>query len=65
VSLRIFDLTTPAPDLPALAEDLRAIAAQVGRLNLSRHDPEKFFEQRDDLRADLEVIADRLEGQGT
>lgn len=61
-TLRVFDLT--APDPPGLAAALRAIAARVGRLNLSRHDPEKFFEQRDDLRADLEVIADRLEGRG-
>ena len=62
--IRVFDLTIPDRDLPAVAEGLREIAAKVGRLNVSRHDPEKFFVQRDDLRADLEGIADQLEGQG-
>jgi hypothetical protein len=42
----------------ALADRLEALAADVGRLSPSRGNPDKFFEDRDEIRCALRRLAD-------
>lgn len=40
-----------------LAERLSALARRVDRLSPSRHDPERFFEERDEISTALKQLA--------
>jgi nitrogen-specific signal transduction histidine kinase len=43
------------------ADRLRALADRVDRLSPSRHDPERFFEERSEIARDLEDMASRAD----
>ena len=43
------------------SQRLRDIARQVGRLRPDWHNPERYFEERDELRRALQLLANRLE----
>lgn len=40
-----------------MRDQLYDLADRVGRLSQSRRDPERFFEERDEIRRELERIA--------
>lgn len=55
---------TASLDLPALASRLRDLADRARRLPPPSHrDPNAFHEARDDLGADIEVVARQLSGR--
>ena len=43
-----------------LAQILRDLARRIERLQPLNHDPERYFVNRDELRAELQTLADRL-----
>lgn len=42
---------------------VRALARQVGRLSPDWRNPERYFEQRDELRRELQQLANAMERQ--
>lgn len=51
----------PPPELsPGPAAALRELADRVNRLTVSRRDPDRFFEERSEISAELRRIADQL-----
>ncbi|MFZ1109905.1 MAG: hypothetical protein WAN43_16340 [Rhodomicrobium sp.] len=52
------------PAQPAeISDRLRHLAGRVDRLRPDRHDPVKYFEDRDEIRRDLETMANELSPQ--
>ena len=43
-----------------LSKALQALARRIERLTPLNHDPERYFVERDDIRAELEKLASRL-----
>jgi hypothetical protein len=54
-------IVTADRNIKAMAEELRTLAHRVGILTVSSRNPDKFFEDRSQVRADLRAFADRLE----
>jgi hypothetical protein len=47
-----------------MAQSLRALARRLDRLRPLNHEPEKYFEDRDEIRRELERLADAVSPAG-